>query len=308
MRIDRDVETVDDQRMTQTTPTRKVIVGYADRCSLPAVDWAVQEAELRSATACVVSCYHVPSDAHAEVVRAPIAEVERAEAAAGLDLQFVVEPMRQRHPKVRFESEVVPGPAHTALAAMTTPDDILVLGSHHCAGPRDLWLASTARRTARHLAGPLVVVRQPNTPKYLQRIVVGVDDWGASVAALRWAADEAELHGIDLLIVHAWTFPYAGMGAHADHAQELTRCEAECLLERSAEEARKRCTSAISTELIEGGPAASLLGVVRDRDLLVVGSRGRGLLRSALFGSTTNALLETSPVSVVVVRDPPPPN
>ena len=285
-------------------PTRQVIVGYADRCSLPAVDWAAHEAELRSATACVVSCYHVPTEARSDVVRSPIADVERAEAAAGLELQFVVERMRQRHPKVRFESQVAPGPAPAALTALTTPDDMLVLGSHHCAGSRDLWLASTARRTAKHLTCPLVVVRQPNTPHYLERVVVGVDGWGASATALAWAADEAQLHGVDLAIVHAWTYPYAGMGHHADHAQQVVRSEAMNLLERSVAEARTRCSNNVSAELIEGGPAASLLGLLRDRDLLVVGSRGRGLLRSALFGSTTNALLETSPVSLVVVRDP----
>ena len=72
--------------MTRTAITRKLIVGYADRFSLPAVDWAVHEAELRSATVCLVSCYHVPVDASAESVRSPVAEVERVEAATDRDL------------------------------------------------------------------------------------------------------------------------------------------------------------------------------------------------------------------------------
>ena len=289
--------------MTQTDPTRKLIVGYADRFSLPAVDWAVHEAELRSATVCLVTCYHVPIEATAESVRTAVADAERIEAAAQRDLHFVLERMRQRHPRIRFESEVVPGPAHTALSAITTDADILVLGSHHCEAPREFWLARTARRTARHSSCPLVVVRQPNTPNYLGRVVVGVDGGDASARALAWAADEAELHGIELTIVHAWTYPYAGMGAHADRVQEVMRCEATNLLDRSVSAARLRCSTTINAELIESGPAAALLGAVRDRDLLVVGSRGRGPLRSALFGSTTNSLLETSPVSIVVVRD-----
>jgi len=290
--------------MTPTAPTRKLIVGYADRFSLPAVDWAVHEAELRSADVRLVACYHVPFEASDESVRSSVAKVEQMEAVAERELGFVVERMRQRHPRLRFESEVVPGPAHTALPAMTTRADLLVLGSHHCEAPRDFWLARTARRTARHSSCPLVVVRQPNTPNYLERVLVGVDGWDASAAALAWAADEAELHRIELMIVHAWTYPYAGMGAHADRAEAAMQREAAELLERSAAVAREHCSTAVHTELLESGPTAGLLGAVRDRDLIVVGSRGRGPLRSALFGSTTNSLLETSPVTVVVVREP----
>jgi nucleotide-binding universal stress UspA family protein len=290
--------------MTHTAITRTLVVGYADRSSLPAVDWAVHEAELRSATVCVAGCYHMHVDAHAESVRAAVAEAERLEESTRRELEDVVERARRSHPRVRFECEAVPGPAHTALAAMTTHADILVLGSHHRDAPHEFWLARTARRTARHSACPLVVVRQPNTPNYLQRIVVGVDGGSASAAALAWAADEASLHGVELVVVHAWMYPYAGMGAHADHAQAVMRAAAINLLERSVSDAKVRCTTTITTELIEAGPAAALLGVVRDRDLLVVGSRGRGPLRSALFGSTVNSLLETSPVSIAVIRDP----
>ena len=47
----------------------------------------------------------------------------------------------------------------------------------------------------------------------------------------------------------------------------------------------------VTGELVEGGPATGLLEVVRDGDLLVVGSRGRGALAANVFGSTVNSVL-----------------
>ncbi|MBK5333949.1 MAG: universal stress protein, partial [Ilumatobacteraceae bacterium] len=46
----------------------------------------------------------------------------------------------------------------------------------------------------------------------------------------------------------------------------------------------------------------ALLETVRDGDLLVVGSRGRGALAARLFGSTVNTVLDRCAVPVVVVR------
>ena len=53
--------------------------------------------------------------------------------------------------------------------------------------------------------------------------------------------------------------------------------------------------------MIEGTPRAALLGVVRDGDLLVLGSRGRGLLSAGLFGSTVNSVLDRVNVPVAVI-------
>jgi len=44
-----------------------------------------------------------------------------------------------------------------------------------------------------------------------------------------------------------------------------------------------------------------MLDLVRDGDLPVVGSRGRGAVKPALFGSLANSLLEQSSVTTVVI-------
>jgi nucleotide-binding universal stress UspA family protein len=58
------------------------------------------------------------------------------------------------------------------------------------------------------------------------------------------------------------------------------------------------------SELLTGEPAHTLLeaGERHDCDAVVMGARGRGLARSALLGSVSQAVLHGSPVPVTIVR------
>ena len=164
------------------------------------------------------------------------------------------------------------------------------------------WLGSTARHLVHHAPCPVVVIRGAASRGRPDRVVVGVDGSSASDRALRWAADEADLHQIELSIVHGWWYPYETRTNAAEQARDLTRIDAAGVLEEAERLARDCCGAEVTGQLVEGSPPSAILDSLRDGDLLVMGSRGRGAVRSGLFGSTVYNVLDHSAVPVVVVR------
>lgn len=78
---------------------------------------------------------------------------------------------------------------------------------------------------------------------------------------------------------------------------------------RRGQEALQRCADSLTgaaqpvTHVVNGSPFPTLLDLARDEDaeLIVVGSRGRGAVAAALFGSFSRAAAREAPCPVVVV-------
>lgn len=87
---------------------------------------------------------------------------------------------------------------------------------------------------------------------------------------------------------------------HLTHQLE----EARAALEMAEVEA-ERVGVPYESEILEGDPASCIVdaALYRDADLLVVGSRGRGALTSALIGSVSHEVTERSSVPVMIVRE-----
>jgi nucleotide-binding universal stress UspA family protein len=133
-------------------------------------------------------------------------------------------------------------------------------------------------------------------------IIVGIDGPDA-VAAVKLGASLAPRLGRELVLVHvapdAPVFPYGDR-----RLKELQRRAAMAggvqLLTDVADAAH-----AVSAErvVVLGQPAERLATLARSRgaDLLVVGSRARGVLARALLGGVSGSLAATSPCPVLVV-------
>jgi nucleotide-binding universal stress UspA family protein len=146
-------------------------------------------------------------------------------------------------------------------------------------------------------------------------VVVGVDGSAGAGQALRWAVAEARLRGTPLRVVHAWESGYTGMagggpaflGGTVDSVPSASLSDvhsiAEGVLERAiAEIVADAAGLVIERQVVEGPAAEVLIGAVRERDLLVVGSRGHGGVADLLLGSVSQKCAHEAPCPVVIVR------
>ncbi len=281
---------------------KKIVVGYdGTSSSAEAVLWAANEAVVRKVPLRMVACYDVPAVGDA-MSGFPASEVY---AIAINDIQASLNEMRDvavaKYPQIKLECISSPGPASVALLTDVTAADLIVMGasSHH--GKAAFWLGSTPRSVIHHSPCPVVIVRGAISRGRPDRVVVGIDGSEASERAVRWAADEAGRHQVELLVAHGWWYPYVFVEDSMSQARDLTRVDAEIVLDKAVGVARDVCATKVTHQLVEAGPASALLDTVRDGDLLVLGSHGHGAITAGLIGSTVNSVLERSAVPVVVV-------
>jgi len=133
-------------------------------------------------------------------------------------------------------------------------------------------------------------------------VLVGYDGSPGSDQALRWAAEEARLRHLELVICHCWRWPYPTDYSDYDIKAIIERLGAN-LLDEGVARARQLAPSVKVRTLLMTGPAyAALTHHSHDADLVVVGSHERNELPAA---STALQLPARCRRPVMVVRRPP---
>jgi len=194
------------------------------------------------------------------------------------------------------------------LTAEENDADMIVVG-HRGRGRMSMMLGSTANYVLHHSSVPVVIMRGEHIGPPAN-VVVGVDDHdlsegcdNESVRALRWAY---QLPGVEKVVVtHAWFLPALAVGTLPPMFDDLER------LDTAARQVVDRVIAAagsppehleVTADVARGTGAFALIEASRHRDLVVVGSRGRGSFREVLLGSTSAEVAAYSHAPVVVVR------
>jgi nucleotide-binding universal stress UspA family protein len=140
------------------------------------------------------------------------------------------------------------------------------------------------------------------TNQRVPAIVVGLNGSAGSLRALRWAVEEAALRSTPIQMVHAWqrgSHDYSG-GEDQRHSLQLEA------LERATGWVLDVCGVGLlaSVDIIEGSPAAVLVELSDQAELLVIGTQAHHGLGRLVTGSVSQRCLSHASCPVVAVPGP----
>jgi nucleotide-binding universal stress UspA family protein len=273
-----------------------VVVGYdGSDHSMQALDWAMDEAELRKSSLTVCHAWQWPYGDGDEVARDSLrraaehvlwhgADCARA-SSAGLDVR----------------TDLYEGSATTRLEESSADAGLLVVGSCGLGAIARAIIGSVASHTAAHAQCPVIVVRGRGAlPRrsHPGPIVAGLADDGKADAVLGFAFAEAAMRALPLLVVHAWHQPPVAWGGTTFPALDPLAVQnaAENWLAKVLVPWREKDPKVAIEARTPQSRAGEALAAVTDATLVVVGSpHGR-------FGSVTAAMLRHAPCPVAIVR------
>jgi nucleotide-binding universal stress UspA family protein len=273
-----------------------ILVGYdGSSNSEKALAWAAREARSRGG---VLTVCH----AWAPGYPAPSAEAAAYDLARRSGERILSQGVRHARTvmgSLEMRSLLAAGPAASVLCERSADADMAVLGSRGHGGLAGLLLGSVSSQVAAYAHGRVVVVRghwRPAAGYAPGAVIAGVDGSAASLAAVEFAAEEAELREAALLAVCALADSAGSLGgAHLlqeDFQQAMARCENE------------HHGLAIRRRDADGAARGALLAAAPSAQMLVVGSRGRGGVAGMMLGSVSQAMLQHAPCPVAVVHMP----
>jgi len=276
--------------------SQDIVVGYdGSPEAAQAVRWAAKQAVLRDASLHLVHC-------HLRPVQAEGSEAVDAPGETGLDpspeaiLNTGLAQAKDIAPGLDVRGSLLYGWPAVHLARIADGQQMLVVGSRGIGGFMGLLMGSVSLEMAATAGCPVAVVRTMD-PRPGGAIVVAIDASG-SADALADACQMAVLTGAPLRILHVQPEPH-GWPLHRAQSDG----EPADILSAAVARARD-LTGGGSVEgelLTDPSTARAILDAAHDASLIVMGTKGRGLIRGTI-GSTTHAVLHHARGPVLVSR------
>ncbi len=290
--------------------TNRIIVGVDGSApSIVALRWAAFEAGRRKAEIIAVSCYSVPVYGSPEGAVYPTPDdIDMFRESAAAIVGRAVDIVGEIDPTIVVNGVTAMAAAAIAISDSARQGDEIVVGATGHTGVIDGLLGSVAMSVVHRSHVPVIIV--PAKPvaeigSTMAKIVVGVDGSPSSLQALEWAYNEALVSGAELTAVHGWIYPYSGELTSVSGPRTQMQLDAMEELKAGLESLGPRLNGGalhVHARLIEQTPAEALLEEAADADLVVVGSRGRGAVRSTLLGSVSRTVAHHATCPVAVIR------
>lgn len=294
------------------TSSRTVVVGIdlSDSSDL-ALQWAVSEAARRRCRLLVLHAYSLP------VYPAVRAGVPGATVVTDLDDSVresaveattdAVARVRASHPGLDVAKQTGAGSPAEALVLASQEAALVVVGARGLGAFRGMLMGSVSTHVCAHSHAPVVVVHEAPTRSVVgARVVVGVDGTQTSTEALAFAFEQASSRGVGLTVVHTWDLDAleesaASMTWSVDWEQ-VGEQERSVLAEALAGFGEQYPDVEVRRDVAQGHPVEELARQSENACLLVVGTRGRGVVSGWLKGSVSQAVVRAAHCPVAVVH------
>ncbi|SDZ42766.1 universal stress protein [Herbiconiux ginsengi] len=225
--------------------------------------------------------------------------------AAGAAVADEAARVRQELPEHRVTGEIVIGDTLNALRRYTDPTTLLVVGTHTRDFPHRRFAWSLGSRLAASALGPVAIVPHQITGAR-RGIVAGVDGSETSLRAALFAAEEAQLRGVPLHLVHAWMEPAIWQEAYVydeEILDEIALQHEGVVRDIEVVVKRRHPGLAMTASTVRGHAVHALLEFSPLPELVVVGCRSRSAMNRFVLGSASHELILNLDVPVVVVSD-----
>ena len=279
------------------TDSKQIVVGYDGSTEAKqAVTWAARQAVLRGCQLHLVHCslwILVTSDL------GPVPGVADSglERAAERVLEEGLAVVKEAEPSVDVTTTLLHGMPRDHMGKLSVGAEMLVLGSRGLGGFLGLLVGSVSLEMAATASCPVAVIRSVDHPD--GPVVVAIDDAG-SPEALEDACTMASVTGADLKVVHVVPEP-AGLRRLRDPIDAYPAAEA--VVDSAVRKARELAPqTTVTGELqVNHSVPRAILQAAPDARIVVVGTKGRGLIKGTI-GSTAHAVLHHAPGPVLVSR------
>jgi nucleotide-binding universal stress UspA family protein len=213
--------------------------------------------------------------------------------------------MRERLdlPEGRSQIRVIANqsPAH-ALHDLASAEhaSLLIVGSTHTGSAGRVLPGSTGERLLHGSACAVCVVPKDYRDEPIRRIGVAYDATEEARAAVNAAADLARALGAELEVVGVVSEEWYGTPALIGAPNPVVLRQ---VMERCVQESLDEVTADIDAKPVRltGGAADMLTAYSEHLDLLIMGSRGYGPLRSVLVGGVSGRVMRSAHCPVIVV-------
>jgi len=203
------------------------------------------------------------------------------------------------------------GPASTIVEeADWMSADLIILGARGHGAVDRVLIGSVSSEVVDRAHCPVLVARGGQT----RRILVGTDGSDQAMSAVSFVGESGLFRSAEVRVVHsvdlqpAWWLGFAAESAtissEAYDAAMAGAREHAAAVTSMARAALEASGLTVSTRVREGRPAAVIVDEAArwHADLVVVGTRGRGIVKEMFLGSTARSVLQRSSTSVLITR------